>query len=113
MFCCCDSWKRGESYRRACLHKVLADGRPVVHRVEGGDLVDTHGRHLEEARDLVHDADRREAVLALAQVEDRHDGGLLVLRGVSLEQLFDDSLVFGRKFEGDGGVVVGGVAVLE
>lgn len=90
----------------------LAHGRPVVHGVEGGDLVDTHGGHLEDAGDLVHDADAGEAGLALAEVEQRHDGRLLVLRRVSLEDLGDDGFILGRELEGDVGVVVGRVSVL-
>ena len=90
----------------------LAHGGPVVHGVEGGDLVDAHGGHLEEAGDLVHDADGGEAVLTLAEVEEGHDGGLLVLRRVALEDLGDDGLILGVELEGDVGVVVGRVAVL-
>lgn len=90
----------------------LAHGLPVVHGVERRDLVDAHGGHLEEAGDLVHDADGGEAVLALAQVQQRHDGRLLVLRGVPLEDLGDDGLVLRGELEGDVGVVHGGVAVL-
>lgn len=51
-------------------------------------------------------------MLALAEVEDGHDGGLFVLRGVPLEDLDNDGFVGGGEFEGDVGVVVGGVAVL-
>lgn len=101
------------TYRRADLDVELAHGVAVVHCVEGGDLVDAHGRHLEQAGDLVHDADGGEAVLALAEVEDGHDGGLLVLRGVALEDLGDDGLILGVELEGDVGVVLGGVAVLQ
>lgn len=90
----------------------LAHGRAVVHGVKGGDLVDAHGGHLEEAGDFVHDADRGETVLALAEVEDGHDGGLFVLRRVALEDLGDDGLVGGGELEGDFGIIVGGVAVL-
>ncbi len=90
----------------------LADGRAVVHGVEGGDLVDTRGRHLETPRHLVHDGDGGEAVLALAQVEQRHHGGLLVLRRVALEDLGDERLVLRVELERDGGVVVGRVPVL-
>ena len=52
-------------------------------------------------------------MLALAEVEEGHDGGLFVLWGVSFEDLVDDFEVLGREFEGEGGVVVGCVAVLE
>lgn len=101
------------AYRRASLDKELAHGRTVVHGVEGGNLVDAHGWHFEDTSDLVHDADGGEAVLALAKVQNRHHGGLLVLRRVALEQLGDDGLILRREFEGDVGVVVGSVAVLE
>lgn len=39
---------------------------PVVHGVEGGNFVDAHRGHLEQAGDFVHDADAGEAMLALA-----------------------------------------------
>lgn len=51
-------------------------------------------------------------MLALAQVEDGHDGRLLVLRRVPLEDLGDELLVLRVELERDVGVVVGGVAVL-
>lgn len=101
-----------QAYRCAGLNKELAHGCSVVHGVEGGDLVDSHGGHLEKARDFVHDADAGEAVLALAEVEERHDGGLLVLWRVSLEDFGNDGLILGGKFEGDRRVVIGGVSVL-
>jgi hypothetical protein len=100
------------TYRRASLDEKLAHGRAVVHCVEGGDLVDAHGGHLEQAGDLVHDADAGEAVLALAEVEQGHDGGLFVLGRVALEDLGDELLVLGVELEGQVGVVVGCVSVL-
>lgn len=100
------------TYRCACLHKELAHGCPVVHGVEGGDFVDTHRGHFEEARHLVHDADAGEAVLPLAQVQQRHDGGLLVLRRVALEDLGDDGLILRCELERNVRVVVGRVSVL-
>jgi hypothetical protein len=90
----------------------LARGISVVHGVEGGDLVDTHGRHLQYARHLVHDADAREAVLALSEVEERHDGSLLVLRRVPGDNLLDELLVLRRELKGDFGIVLRRVAVL-
>lgn len=92
---------------------VLAHGGSVVHGVERRHLVDAHGGHFEQASDLVHDADGGEAVLALSEVEDGHDGGLLVLRGVALEDLGDDGLILSVELEGNIGVVVGRVAVLQ
>lgn len=51
-------------------------------------------------------------MLALAQIEKGHDGGLLVLRGVALEDLIDEFEVLLGELEGDGRVVGGGIAVL-
>jgi hypothetical protein len=102
---------RGGEYRCADLDVELAHGGAVVHGVEGGDLVDAHGRHLEDACHLVHDADAGEAMLPLTQVQNGHHGGLLVLRRVPLEDLGDDSLIGGCELERDVGVVVGSVAV--
>lgn len=101
------------TYGGAGLDVELAHGGPVVHGVEGGDLVDSHGGHLEEARNLVHDADAGESVLSLAQVQYGHDSGLLVLRRVALEDLGDNGLVGGCELEGQAGVVIRGVAVLQ
>jgi hypothetical protein len=91
---------------------VFAHWCPVVHGVERRDLVHTHGRHLEEARNLVHDADAAEAVLALAKIQQGHDGGLLVLRGVAGDNLLDELLILLRELEWDRGVVLGRIAVL-
>ncbi len=96
----------------ADLQVELADRVPVVHGVEGGHLVDAHGRHLQQARHLVHHRDGGEAVLALAEVEQRHHGGFFVLRWVAFEDLRDDGLVLRVEFEGDARVVFGCVAVL-
>lgn len=51
-------------------------------------------------------------MLALAEIENWHDGGLLVLRGVALQDLRDELLIFGIELERDIGVVVWRVAVL-
>lgn len=104
--------REGLAYRCACLDKELAHGVPVVHGVEGGHFVDSHGRHLQQASYLVHDTDAGEAVLALAQVEQGHDGGLLVLLGIPLEDLGDDGFILLVEFEGDIGIVVRGISVL-
>jgi hypothetical protein len=78
---------------------VFANWCPVVHGVECRDLVHTHGWHLEEARNLVHDTDAAETVLALTEVEQRHNGGLLVLRGVAGDNLLDELLILLRELE--------------
>lgn len=106
------SFETTKTYGSASLDKELADRSAVVHGIERGDLVDTHGRHLEQTGNLVHDADAGEAVLALADIEKGHDGSLLVLGRVALQDLLNDLFVLGAELEGDVGVVVGSVAVL-
>lgn len=101
-----------ESYGSADLDKVLADGLTVVHCVEGCDFINAHWGHLEHAGNLVHDTDAGEAVLALAKVEQRHHGGLLVLGRVALKDLIDEGEVLLRELEGKGRVVVRLIAVL-
>jgi hypothetical protein len=103
---------KGIAYGRADLDKVLADGLAVVHGVECCDFVNAHGGHLEHAGDLVHDADAGETMLALAKVEQGHDGGLLVLGRVALEDLIGDLEVLLGELEGEGRVVVRLVAML-
>jgi hypothetical protein len=66
----------------ADLDVELAHGVPVVHGVESRNFVYTHGWHLQYPRNFIHNADAAESMLALSQVEKRHYGGLLVLRGV-------------------------------
>jgi hypothetical protein len=85
---------------------------PVVHGVESGHLVHAHWGHLQEARNLIHDADACEAVLALSQVEQWHDGGLLVLRRVAGEDLLNELLILCGKLEGYRGVIDVGIAML-
>lgn len=94
------------------MKEVLADGFAVVHGVESGDLVNTHRGHLEHTSDFIHDAYAGEAVLTLAQIQQRHDGGLLVLWWVALKDLIDECEVLVGELERDGGVVVRAVAVL-
>jgi hypothetical protein len=100
------------AYCCANLDEVLANGLAVVHGVEGRNLIDTHWGHLEHASDFIHDANAGEAVLALAKVKKRHDGGLLVLGRVALEDLIGEGEVLLGKLERETRVVVGGVAVL-
>ena len=100
------------TYSSASLNMELANRGAVVHGIERSDLVDAHRGHLKDTSHLVHDADAAEAVLALAEIEQGHDGRLLVLRRVALDDLFDDLLIVCRELEGNIGVVVGGVAML-
>lgn len=101
------------TYGCAALNVEFAHRVAVVHGVESGNLVDSHGRHLQEPRNLVHDADAGEAVLPLAEIEQRHDGGLLVLAGVAGQDFLDELLILGVELEGDVEVVLGRVAVLQ
>jgi hypothetical protein len=90
----------------------LARGVAVVHGVESSDLVYTHWWHLQYPRNLVHDADACESVLALAKVEEWHNGGLLVLGRVPGDNLLDELQVLGCELEGDVRIVLGCIAVL-
>lgn len=101
------------THRGADLDMEAAHGGPVIHGVEGGHLVDAHGGHLQDARHLVHDADAGEAVLALAEVENGHHGGLLVLGRVAGENGLDELLILRRELERYRRIVLGCVAVLQ
>lgn len=90
----------------------LSHRSPVVHGIKGSHLVDTHRRHLEQSRHFIHDADRSKAMLTLTKIENGHDGSLLVLRGVFLENLCDDGLILLVELEGNIGVVVRCIAML-
>lgn len=104
--------ERGEGYSSANLDEIFADRFAIIHRIERSHLIHSHRRHLQHPGHLVHDADAGPAVLALAEIQERHDSRFLVLRGIALEDLIDESEVLGGEFEGDGRVVVGVVAVL-
>ena len=51
-------------------------------------------------------------MLALSEIEDRHYSRFFVLWGIPAEYCGNEVFIFGSEFKGDGGVVVGGVAVL-
>jgi hypothetical protein len=101
-----------QTYRCANLNVELAGRIPVVHGVESGDLVYTHWWHLQYPRNLVHDADASEAVLALAEIEEWHNGGLLVLGRVARDNLLDELLVLRGELEWDVRIVLRCIAVL-
>lgn len=52
-------------------------------------------------------------MLSLAEIEEGHHGCLLVLWGISLENLIDEFVVLLGELEGNGRVIFGGVTVLE
>ena len=84
----------------------------IIHSIKRRHLINPHWRHLQQPCHLVHDADAREAVLALPEVQQRHDGGFLVLAGVSGQHFLDELLILGVELEGDVEVILGSVAVL-
>mmetsp|Transcript_6703 Transcript_6703/g.9978 ORF Transcript_6703/g.9978 Transcript_6703/m.9978 type:complete len:269 (+) Transcript_6703:336-1142(+) len=62
----------------AQLDEVLPQLLPVEHGVEGGDLVDGHGRGAHHLRNLVHRRHRQPApVLSLSKIKQRDDCPLL------------------------------------
>ncbi len=100
-----------QTYRRAALHMVPSHGIAVIHRIESSHLIHTHRRHLQYPRHLVHDTDARKPVLPLSQIQQWHNGRLLVLARVPAEHLLDEVLILRVELEGDREVVVGSVAV--
>ena len=59
--------------RATHLQVVLADLRPVEHRVEGSDLVDLHGGHFEDLGGLVHGRQSQKVVVLLLSDEKNGD----------------------------------------
>lgn len=51
-------------------------------------------------------------MLPLSKIKDGHDGGLLVLGWVTLEDLFNELVILLRKLEGDVRIVFGGISML-
>ena len=86
--------------------------RPIIHAIERSNFIRSHGWHIQQAGHLVHNADTRESMLALSQIQNRHDSRFFVLGRVAGEDFLDEFLICGVELEGDGGVVVGGVSVL-
>ncbi len=80
---------------------VLANLGSVEHRVEAGDLVNLHGRHLEDLSSLMHGRERQEVVVLL--LSDEQDGdasrGLIVV-GVLGQQVLDGSIALISELEG-------------
>jgi len=92
---------------------VSAHRLAVVHCVESGYFVHAHWRHFQQSGDLIHDTNAcPSVVLALSEIEKRHDCSFFILTGVSREDFLDESLVCFTEFEWDRRVVVGSVAVL-
>lgn len=85
---------------------------PVVHGVECRNLVHAHWRHLQDPRDLVHDANACEAMLSLPKIKQGHHRRLLVLARVSAQDLLHELLVDRVEFERNGRIVDVAVSVL-
>ena len=81
------------SYRGAGLNMEAPDRIPIIHRVEGCDLVDTHRWHLENPCDFFHDTDTCKTMLPLAKVEEGHHGGFFILGRVAFKNFLDKLLV--------------------
>lgn len=76
-------------------------------------LVDTHRVHVEQLGNGVHRANADPVVvLTLSNVENGHDGGLLVLGRITSDNLLNLLHAVGVELEGDRGVVVCRVTVL-
>jgi len=97
----------------ANLNVEFTDRGSVVHGVKGSHLINTHRRHLKYPGHLIHDADAGEAMLALAEVEQGHHRGLLVLRGVPGDDLLDELLILRGKLERNFRIVIRRVTVLQ
>ncbi|AOW03392.1 uncharacterized protein YALI1_D00766g [Yarrowia lipolytica] len=93
------------------LQMVPAHRGSVVHCVEGGHLIDSHGGHFQQLGHVVHDGDGGITELSLANVEKRHNSSLLVLRGVLGNHLLSSLHVLGGELKGNAGVVVLSVSV--
>ena len=52
-------------------------------------------------------------MLPLTEIKEGHDGGFLVLWRITFEDLFYEPLILWCEFEGDGGVIVVGISVLD
>lgn len=89
-----------------------SDWSSIIHSVERRNLINTHRWHLQDPRDLVHDADACEAMLSLSQIKQGHHRRLLVLARVSAQDLLDELLVDRVEFERNRRVVDVGVSVL-
>ena len=86
-----DDVSRTSQLARGCsahLQVILADLGPIEHGVEGGDLVDLHGLHIEDLGDFVHCGESEEVIVLLLRDEQGRDAcRLLIVRGVFVEQL--------------------------
>jgi hypothetical protein len=85
---------------------------PIVHRVKRCDFIYSHGRHFESFGDLIHDAYTGETMLPLAEIEQGHYSGLLVLWRITFEDLGNELLTDGIELEWDFWIIFWRVAML-
>jgi hypothetical protein len=100
------------TYRCAHLQVVFAHRLPVIHSIESRNLVHTHRRHLQQSCNLIHDAQTRESVLSLSKIQQWHHSGFFVLWGIALQDLVDELVILLGELEGDVGIIVGSVTML-
>lgn len=100
------------AYRCAHLDVVFTNRCPVVHSIEGSDFVHTHWWHLQQSRNLIHDAQARESMLPLSKIQQWHHSGLLILWGVALQNLLNELVILLCELEWDVWVIIGRVTVL-
>lgn len=90
----------------------FSNGVPVIHGIERRNLINTHWRHLQYPRNLIHNTQARKSMLSLSQIEDGHNSRLLVLGRVAFEDLIDELVVLLGELEGDVRIIFGGISML-
>mmetsp|Transcript_4517 Transcript_4517/g.9338 ORF Transcript_4517/g.9338 Transcript_4517/m.9338 type:complete len:244 (+) Transcript_4517:559-1290(+) len=106
---CVQNLVRAPHHARGCttyLDVVLTDLIPVVHCVESGHLIHTHGSHTRDLSNLVHGADRQPLILVLGKPKKGHDGRLLTSLRVLCNNLLHSLVVLGREIERCVGVII-------
>jgi hypothetical protein len=101
------------AYCCASLQVVLPNRISIVHSIEGGNLIHAHWRHLQQPCDLIHNAQAAESMLSLPEIQQGHHGCLFVLRWIAFQDLIDELVVLFCELEGNAGVVLGGISMLE
>lgn len=67
------------------LDEIFSDFGAVEHGIEGGDFVDSHGRHVQHLSDLVHGRQGEPATgLSLGQVKHGNNASLSVVLRISV-----------------------------
>lgn len=90
----------------------LSNRLTIVHGVESSNLINAHRWHFQPACNFIHDTDAGEAVLALAEIEEGHYGGLFVLRRVAFQDFSNEFFVDSIELKWYGWVVDRGISML-